>query len=196
MRAPASPPPEATARPGVRLTAQRVLAVVLAVEVADSSLLCTNFLSADNGFKIVRASVQIGVLALPLAPAIANRGIDLSVGSLLGLSGVVFGLLWRDGVDLTKWVNLTEWGLPPMRTGPLPLPAAGLAALVMGAGAGGLNALLITRLRLPPLIVTLGTFSLFRGLAEGLTRGVDNFTGFPDAFLFLGQGDFLGGIPA
>src|SRR5262249_21343052 len=102
----------------------------------------------------------------------------------------VFGMLWRDGVDLSRW------GLPLVRTGPLPLPVAGLAVLVMGAGAGGLNALLITRLRLPPLIVTLGTFSLFRGLAEGLTRGVENYTGFPQGFLFLGQGYLLGGIPA
>ena len=58
-----------------------------------------------------------------------------------------------------------------------------------------MNGLLITRGRIPPLIVTLGSFSLFRGLAEGLTGGVDNFTHFPDRFLFLGQGYSLGGIP-
>jgi rhamnose transport system permease protein len=55
---------------------------------------------------------------------------------------------------------------------------------------------LITRLKLPPLIVTLGSFSLFRGLAEAITRGVDNFTGFPASFLFLGQGYLFGVIPA
>ena len=51
------------------------------------------------------------------------------------------------------------------------------------------------RLRLPPLIVTLATFSLFRGLAEALTHGVDTFTDFPAAFLFLGQERWLG-MPA
>ncbi len=56
--------------------------------------------------------------------------------------------------------------------------------------------MLIAKLRLPPLIVTLGTYSLFRGLAEGLTRGVDNFTGLPDSFLFLGQGFLFGWVPA
>ena len=86
-----------------------------------------------------------------------------------------FGKLWRDG------------GLPPA--------LAALCTLLIGA-AGGLNALLITRLKLPPLIVTLGSFSLFRGLAEAITRGVDNFTGFPPSFLFLGQGYFFGIIPA
>jgi ribose/xylose/arabinose/galactoside ABC-type transport system permease subunit len=72
------------------------------------------------------------------------------------------------------------------------------AALTLGIGAlsGGVNALLITRLRLPPLIVTLGSFSLFRGLAEALTRGVDNFTGFPADFLAFGQGYYGGILPA
>jgi rhamnose transport system permease protein len=52
---------------------------------------------------------------------------------------------------------------------------------------------MITRLKFPPLIVTLGTFSLFRGMAEGLTRGIENYSGFPSSFLFLGQG-YLGGV--
>src|SRR5207248_4299615 len=78
------------------------------------------------------------------------------------------------------------------------LPPAVAAGLTLGFGAlgGGLNALLITRLKLPPLIVTLGSFSLFRGLAEALTRGVDNFTNFPKSFLFLGQGYLFGVVPA
>ena len=58
----------------------------------------------------------------------------------------------------------------------------------LGALAGSLNGLLITRLRIPPLIVTLGSFSLFRGLAEGLTGGVDNFTNFPDVVPVPGPG--------
>src|SRR5262249_1295426 len=87
---------------------------------------------------------------------------------------IFFGMLWRDAH--------------------LPIALAAAAALAMGGAAGVLNGLLVTRLALPPLIVTLGTFSLFRGLAEGLTRGVDNFTGFPDPFLFLGQGYFWKGV--
>ena len=67
---------------------------------------------------------------------------------------------------------------------------------MIGAAGGGLNAWFITRLKLPPLIVTLGSFSLFRGLAEAITRGVDNFTNFPDSFLFLGQGYLFGVVPA
>jgi rhamnose transport system permease protein len=94
----------------------------------------------------------------------------------MGLSAVVFGKCWRDGG--------------------MPIGAAAVYTLTVGCAAGGLNGLLITRLRIPPLIVTLGSFSLFRGLAEGLTGGVDNFTNFPTTFLFLGQGYYFGIIPA
>jgi rhamnose transport system permease protein len=150
------------------LTHERVLAGLLALEVLVFALLGRRFLSGENAFEVVRLSVEIGLLALALTPVIVSGGIDLSVGSLMGLSAVVFGKLWRDGG--------------------LPLPVAAAATLALAAAAGGLNALLVARFRLPALIVTLGTLSLFRGVAEALTRGVDNFTGFPPAFLAFGQG--------
>jgi rhamnose transport system permease protein len=129
------------------------------------------FGSMDNTFDIVRHSVEIGLLALAMTPIILTGGIDLSVGSLLGLCAILFGKLWRDAG--------------------LPIPAAAACTLGIGALAGGLNASLITSLRLPPLIVTLGTFSLFRGLAEAITRGADTFTNFPAGFLRLGQESLL-----
>jgi rhamnose transport system permease protein len=107
-----------------------------------------------------------------MTPIILTAGIDLSVGSLLGLCAILFGKMWRD------------FGMS--------LPLAAVCTLVIGALGGGLNALLIARLRLPALIVTLGTYSLFRGFAEAITRGVDTFTNFPDAFLALGQQHFAG----
>ena len=55
--------------------------------------------------------------------------------------------------------------------------------------------MLIARLSIPPLIVTLGTLSLFRGIAEGLTQAAVNYSGFPPGFLALGQGYLPGGIP-
>ncbi len=153
---------------------QVILAALLLAEILIFSVIGTNFLTADNFFQVPRLNVELGLIALALTPVIVTGGIDLSVGSLLGLSAVLFGKLWRDA------------GLPPWA-------AAGVTVAV-GALAGGLNALLITRLRIPPLIVTLGSFSLFRGIAEGMTEGVDNFTGFPQSFLFLGQGH-VGPVP-
>ena len=176
MLEPVSPLTEAAFRPPRQISQEWILAWLLACEIVVFCYIGTNFLSRTNAFEVVRLSVEIGLLALALTPVIVAGGIDLSVGSLMGLAAVVFGILWRD-VGLPIWI-------------------AALATLAIGFGAGGLNALLIARLRLPPLIVTLGTYSLFRGLAEGLTSGADNFTGFPEEFLFLGQGYLPGGVPA
>jgi len=154
---------------------ETILRLVLILEWLYFNAVGRRFASYDNTCDILRHSVEIGLLALVMTPIILTAGIDLSVGSLLGLCAILFGKLWRDAG--------------------LPIPLAIVLTLCIGALAGGLNATLITSLRLPPLIVTLGTYSLFRGLAEAITHGVDTFTNFPSWFLFLGQERFLG-IPA
>ena len=150
-----------------------VLIVVLLVECAIFSVTGNNFLSSANAFEITRLSVEIGLLALVMTPIIITGGIDLSVGSMMGLAAVVMGALWRDAH--------------------LPIAVAISIALIVGLLGGALNAFVITKLNFPPLIVTLGTFSLFRGVAEGLTRGIENYSGFSPRFLFLGQG-YVGGV--
>ncbi len=134
--------------------------------------LVVGFGTIDRQFDILRHSCEIGLLALALTPVILTAGIDLSVGSLLGLCAIVFGKLWHDGG--------------------LSIQLAATLTLFAGALGGGLNAALITKLRLPPLIVTLGTYSLFRGLAEGITHGAVTYTGFPDSFLKLEKERWLG----
>ena len=170
-----SPAPGARLRISLPHPQQLALAGLLVIEVVVFCLVGTNFATLHNAFEIGRLSTELGLLALALTPVIVTGGIDLSVGSLMGLSAVLFGKMWRDA------------GLPPS--------AAAVGAIGFAGLAGGLNALLITRLRIPALIVTLGSYSLFRGLAEGITGGVDNFTSFPARFLFLGNGS-LGPIPA
>ncbi len=150
-----------------------LLLIVLLVECAIFSISGVNFLTSANAFEVTRLAVEVGLLALALTPIIITGGIDLSVGSMMGLSAIVLGSLWRDAH--------------------LPMPLAAGAALLVGMLGGGLNALLIARLNFPPLIVTLGTFSLFRGMAEGITRGIENYSGLPQQYLFLGQG-YVGGL--
>jgi len=153
-----------------------ILIAAVFTEIAIFSFAGQNFLTAANFFEILRFSVELGLLATALTPVIITGGIDLSVGSMMGLAAIVFGALWRD------------WNVP--------LPVAVSIALILGCAGGLLNALLIARLSLPPLIVTLGSFSLFRGVAEGITHAAVNYTDFPKSFLFLGQGYLWGVIPA
>ena len=127
-----------------------LLAVIL-VEILLFQNLGRNFLAESNVSNIFRHSVEIGLLALVMTPVILTGGIDLSLGSMMGLCAVVFGLLVKQ-FDVSPWL-------------------AAVAAISLGAFGGMGNAFLITRMNLPPLIVTLGTFSLFRGLAEALTKG-------------------------
>ena len=150
-----------------------VLLVVIGVECLVFGMAGHNFASAGNAFEITRLGVEIGLLALALTPIIVTGGIDLSVGSMMGLAAIVLGWLWRD-------VGL-------------PMPVAIALTLLLGVAGGALNAVLITRLKFPPLIVTLGTLSLFRGIAEGVTGGIQHYSGFPASFLHLGQG-YVGGV--
>jgi rhamnose transport system substrate-binding protein len=152
------------------------LGLALLLEIALFSAIAPQFATLGNFFEITRLSVELGLLALALTPILITGGIDLSVGSMMGLAAVMFGVANRD------------WSLP--------VPAAIVVSLLVGAAGGGLNAVLIARLGIPPLIVTLGTFSLFRGIAEGITHAAVNYTGFPSAFLTLGQGYLWGSIPA
>jgi rhamnose transport system substrate-binding protein len=150
------------------------LIVALGAEVALFAAIAPHFLTVGNLTEITRSSVELGLLALALTPIIVSGGIDLSVGSMMGLAAVVFGAAAARGSVVI---------------------AAALALLV-GVGGGGLNAVAVARLGIPPLIATLATLSLFRGIAEGLTHGALNYSGFPPAFLFLGQGYLGGVIPA
>jgi rhamnose transport system permease protein len=167
MLAPALQHPER--RPGLRRVPSHelILALLLVVELAVFCAIGRNFVSGDNAFEIVRLSVEVGLLALAMTPVIVSGGIDLSVGSLMALSAVLFGKMFRDAG--------------------LPVGVAAILTVGVGMAAGLLNAALIAGLRLPPLIVTLGSFSLYRGLAEGLTGGSDSFM-CPKSFLFLGKG--------
>ena len=152
----------------------KVLLAILA-EAGIFSVVAQNFFTAANFVEILRLSVELGLLALALTPVIITGGIDLSVGSMMGLCAVVFGALVMD------W----HWTIA----------AAVIVTMLVGCAGGALNGALIAEFKIPPLIVTLGSLSAFRGIAEGITHGAVNYSGFPKSFLFLGQG-YLFGVPA
>lgn len=169
----------AAARPAGPLPlsgSERWLLAALIAEIALFSLVAREFFGWTNFFEVLRFSVELGLLSIALTPILITGGIDLSVGSTVGLTAVAMGAAWRDFH--------------------LPIASAITLGLLVGCVCGALNAFFIGGLRLPPLIVTLGTFTLYRGIAEGITHGAVSYTGFPASFLFLGQGYFWRVIPA
>ena len=153
------------------LTHEAMLALLLAITLVVLSFLSDSFLTTENLLNQVRLMAEVGLIALAMTLVIVTGGIDLSVGSIAGLSAIVLGILWK---------NLG-----------LPLPLAVVAAIAVGTLAGVANGILITRFRLPPLIATLATMAFYRGLAEGLSQG-RSVRGYPEWFYVLGQGNVLG----
>lgn len=148
-----------------------LLAVLIAVTVA-MSLLSPLFLTLENLLNTSRYFVEIGLIALGMTLIIITGGIDLSVGSNMALVSVVVGFSFLGGV---------------------PLPLAIVLGVLAGFVAGLFNGMFVTMLDLHPLVVTLGTFALFRGLAYGFSDA-DAVSNFPDWFAYFGQ-FYLGPIP-
>ncbi len=150
---------------------ETVLAAILIVALIGLGRFNADFLTLDNLLNQGRLMTEIGLIALPMTFVIITGGIDLSVGAIVGLCAILLGVSWKN------------WGLP--------LPLAVVFSLGVGALAGFCNGLVITRLKAPPLIVTIATLALYRGLAEGISKA-HSVRGYPDWFYVLGQGDFLG----
>lgn len=150
-----------------------VLLALWFLTVVAFSVQMPDFLKLHNILDMTRHFTEVGVMALSMTALLIAGGIDLSVASILAMSGVVLGWLYRAG-----------WALP----------LCIVAALFSGVFMGAVNGVCIAYLRLPPVIVTLATMALFRGLAIGLTGG-EKVSGFPQSFLELGQGQFFGFIP-
>jgi len=131
------------------------------------SLYTDTFLTSTNIFNILRAFSWIAMSAFGQCMVIITAGIDLSVGSVMGLSGLASAMLLVRGV-------------------PVPLAVAG--GLLTGLAVGFLNGLMITKGRLPPFIATLGSLLMARGLCYGLTGGWP-VRDLPQAFRDLGQYD-------
>jgi inositol transport system permease protein len=146
-----------------------------------ASILSPAFLSPTNLINVVRQMSVVGLIALGVTGVIVSAGIDLSSGSVVGLSAVVAASL----AQLPDYAAAYYKGLN------LPVFVAVLAACAVGALVGLLNGSLVAKTRIPPFIATLGTLTTIRGLAYLYTSGrpVSDLT---DDYNFIGQGDFLG----
>jgi rhamnose transport system permease protein len=150
---------------------ESILAILTVLALAILAMQSDKFFTTDNLLNQGRLMSEVGLVALAMTFVIVTGGIDLSVGSILGLTAILLGVFWKN-------VGL-------------PLPVAIGLAVACGSLAGFVNGLIITRFRVPPLIATLATLALYRGLAEGISEA-RSVRGYPEWFFFLGQGDILG----
>ncbi len=149
------------------------LVVVLTVLVAVFSIINPIYLSVYNLIDIIEQATINGLLAVGITFAIITGGIDLSIGSTMAVVIVTTGLMLVGGVNM--WISL-------------------LAGILLGFTLGVFNGFLVTKLKLQPFIATLGTMSVFRGVAYILTGGWPVLK-IPRAFRTLVDGDVIGKVP-
>lgn len=136
------------------------------------TLLSDRFLTVSNLTNVLRQSTINGVMAIGMTFVILTAGIDLSVGAILGLAVVVTASWLQNGLSV---------------------PLAVCGGLGLGALLGLVNGLIITQVKVPPFVATLGMMTIARGLALTYTGGRP-ITGLPNAFRVLGTGS-IGPIP-
>src|SRR5258706_264229 len=144
--------------------------LVLLIFIAALILTTNDFLTFTNLDNLIRQVAVFAILSVGQLFVILTAGIDLSVGSVLGLSGGVTALLLTSGASI---------------------PVAILAGLGVGLAVGLINGLLVSRLKLPPFIATLGMLGVARGLVLLLT-GAKTLAPLPDAFNAIANGSVLG----
>src|SRR5499427_7048722 len=155
--------------------------LIFIVMVVAASMLSPAFLSTINLINIVRQMSVVGLIALGVTGVIVSAGIDLSSGSVVGLTAVVAASLAQD----PEYATLFYPGVH------VPLIVAVLAACLVGALVGLINGSLVAKTRIPPFIATLGTFTAIRGLALLYTGGRP-ISDLKESYDFIGQGAVLG----
>lgn len=131
------------------------------------SVMNPNFSTARNVGNILRQISIVGICAVGMTAVVLTAGIDLSVGSVIGLSAVIGAMLMSSGVPI--WLSI-------------------IVVLVIGVATGLFNAFCVTHLGIPPLVTTLGTWTAWRGLIYVITGGRSVY-GIPPGFKVIGQGD-------
>ncbi|GHT86094.1 sugar ABC transporter permease [Bacteroidia bacterium] len=149
------------------------LLIILIVLVLVMAIVRSNFVSLSNIRNMLRQLSLNGILALGMAFVILTGGIDLSVGSIVGLSGIVAALIAQ------------HHDLPPI--------VAILGACLVGIIAGMANGVITAVLEVPAFITTLGTLSIFKGISFVLTNARPVST-LSEQFLYIGKG-YVAGIP-
>lgn len=139
------------------------------------------FFKLSNYMNIIRQSTMVMIVGCGCTFLMMTENLDLSVGSTLALTSIVYTFL-------------VVFGVPALGISPLPLMTAGIIVLIIGALVGVLNGILVTRFDFEPFIATLGVMYIGRGLALATVGGQSIRSGFPENFGVIGN-DGIFGIP-
>jgi rhamnose transport system permease protein len=149
------------------------LVVVLAVVVAFVGIQQPRFLALSNIEQIMQSIAIIAIVAVGETLVILTRNVDLSVGSVVGLSAFACGDLLKEHHDLNLWLVF-------------------LFGCLLGAALGTLNGLLVGFAHIPAIVVTLGTLNIYRGIDFAIAQGKQvNAYDVPDSFLKIAAGHIL-----
>jgi AI-2 transport system permease protein len=152
------------------------LLLFLVVELIFFGQISPGFLNLNNLLYSMNDFVYIALAAIPMTFVIITGGIDVSVGSMMGLSSITVGVLWMNGINL--WAAL-------------------IITLIISNLAGCINGILVAFTNVQPLVVTLGSMFLFSGIALVISggssaSGYEGISGFPDSFVQISNGQLLG----
>lgn len=134
------------------------------------SIMSSSFLSFNNIMNVLRQTSMIAILAAGQFLVLVAGGIDISLGSTVGLAGIIFSM------------GMVNWGMPPI--------VAALLAILIGGVCGFFNGFQDAIIGIPPMIASLGTQSVARGLTYVLTNAYP-ISGLPESISFLGRGYFF-----
>ncbi len=158
---------------GIKRSHEWILLLFFIGLIIIMSLLAPSFLTVNNLLSVTQQMSEFGILALGVTVVIITSGIDLSVGSIAGLTTIVIAMSYG-------WSGS--------------LIAAILLGILAGALCGAFNGVLIAKIGVPPILVTLGTMTFFNGIALVLSKG-NAISDLPEEFYFVGQGYLFGNIP-
>ena len=154
-----------------RIVLQRLLPFLsLIVLFVALTIASPNFFTSTNLSSVVRQTAVINIMALGMTMIIITGGIDLSVGAILAMGGLLGTMAMEKGFGI---------------------PVGVLVGILTGLGCGLANGLMITRLRIQPFIVTLCTLGIFRGMTLIISNGLPVHQ-IPQQFSYIGEGNLLG----
>ncbi|MFD1739524.1 ABC transporter permease [Bacillus salitolerans] len=155
---------------------ESVLCLFILLECLLFGIISPGFLNVSNLLYSMNDFAYIALASIPMTFVIITGGIDVSVGSIMGLTSIVLGVLWMNG--MVVWIAL-------------------LLAIIVAVLAGSINGILVAYTNVQPLVVTLGGMFLFSGTALVISggssaSGYEGISGFPNPFVEIANGQMLG----